>query len=260
MKVYVDLVFLLNLIFDFLILLTTSVVLHRRTSYKRLLLGALVGATSIFFLFLKLSTLMLFLLKVVISIGMLIATFGYHNWKQFMREFSYLYMVSIVMGGFLYFLNVQFSYQQEGLVFYHRGFSINVIFLFIFSPIILYTYVKQGKKREELYDQIHLVQFRYRGKTYAWNGFVDTGNHLKDPYFHRPVILVEKDKIDVGGGKKIYIPYDTANHHAMLECIPITSVTVDGILKKRKILVGLLEDKIHLDGVDCILQTSIWEG
>ena len=260
MKVYVDLVFLLNVIFDFLILLTTSTILHRRTSYKRLLLGALVGATSIFFLFLKLSTLMLFLLKVVISIGMLIATFGYHNWKQFMREFLYLYMVSIVMGGFLYFLNIQFSYRQEGFVFYHKGLSINVIFLFIFSPIILYTYVKQGRKKEELYDQIHLVQFYYRGQTYRWNGFVDTGNHLKDPYFHRPVILVENDKIDDIDDKKIYIPYDTANHHAMLECISVPSITIDGILKKRKVLVGLLEDKIHLDGVDCILQTSIWEG
>ena len=76
MTVYVDLVFFLNLFFDFLLLLTVNNTLKRNTSLKRIFLGALVGSITIFTLFLSISSILLFVFKVVLSIVMCTITFG----------------------------------------------------------------------------------------------------------------------------------------------------------------------------------------
>lgn len=260
MKIYVDLVFLLNVAFDFLLLLTTSIILHRHTHMKRLILGALFGGVSIFFLFIQMSSLWLFFMKLMVSVGMILIVFGYRNRQYFIKNIGYLYMVSIVMGGFLYFLNVQFSYQQEGIVFYHKGLSINVIFLIIFTPIILYTYIKLDRERKELYSHIYQVSFSYQDKEYQFQGFVDTGNQLKDPYRNRPVMLVEEKKLNLVDPHYIYIPYHTVNHQDLLRCISVKEVTIQGVGQVKNVLVGLLSLEVVMDGVDCILQERIVEG
>ena len=66
MKIYLDLLFLLNFGFDFIIIMTTSIVLKRKSKLRRIILGSIVGALSIFFLFLPLNSISLFLLKVFV--------------------------------------------------------------------------------------------------------------------------------------------------------------------------------------------------
>ena len=43
MTIYIDLLFILNFIYDALILITVSVTLKRNTKFKRILLGAFFG-------------------------------------------------------------------------------------------------------------------------------------------------------------------------------------------------------------------------
>ena len=102
---------ILNFVFDFLLLLSVSIILRRNISINRLIIGAFIGGINILF----------------------------------------FYMASIVLGGFLYCLNIQFSYKNNGLVFFHHGLSINFIFLIIFSPIIIYIYIKQCKELKNNY-------------------------------------------------------------------------------------------------------------
>ena len=75
---------------------------------------------------------------------MVLITFNFKNIRYTLKNLFYLYITSVVLGGFLYFLNIEFSYKQVGLVFYHNGLSINFIVLIIASPIILFAYVKQA--------------------------------------------------------------------------------------------------------------------
>ena len=70
----------------------------------------------------------------------------------------------MILGGFLYFLNVQFSYKQEGLVFYHDGLSINFIFLLIFSPLILYIYIRQGLTLKNNFSNYYKVNLYFNNK------------------------------------------------------------------------------------------------
>ena len=109
MKVYIDLLFLLNLIYDFLLLMTVSVTLKRNINYKRLLLGSLVGALSTFIIFFPLNKYLLLVLKIIMGLIMLLVTFKYKNIKYFLHNLLYLYMTSVILAGFLYYLKLEFK-------------------------------------------------------------------------------------------------------------------------------------------------------
>ncbi len=54
-------------------------------------------------------------------------------------------MCSVILGGFLYLLDVEFSYKREGLIFYFNGLSINYLLLLILGPLILGLYIYEHK-------------------------------------------------------------------------------------------------------------------
>ena len=125
LKIYLDLIFIINFMFDFLLLLTVKIVLKKKVKCYRILLASFFGAFSIFFLFLKLNSITLFLLKVIISLIMIIISFGITSINEFIKNTLYLYFVSIILGGFLYYLNLEFSYDNIGLIFINNDFTFN---------------------------------------------------------------------------------------------------------------------------------------
>lgn len=259
MKLYLDVIFFLNFGFDFILLLSVSLLLRRNVKLRRIALGAFVGGSSIFALFIPFSSFTLFLFKFLISVIMLLVTFSYRNKKYFFRNLFYLYTASILLGGFLYFLNVQFSYGQEGLIFYHKGLSVNVIFLVLFSPIILYAYVKQGIHLKQTYSNYYKVKL-YLGETMLEKtAFLDTGNCLVDPYFGRPIILMnEKEWKD--DTNSILVPIYTACETSMLKCIKLDKLEIIGHGEKKNVLLGLTKQPLVMEGIDVLLQKQLLEG
>jgi len=256
MKVYLDLVMILNFFFDFILLLSVSILLRRNVSVYKILLGSFVGGLSILYLFININSLQLFIFKIIISIIMVLISFGYKSLKYTFKNLLYLYTASIILGGFLYFLNIEFSYKNVGLIFINNGLSINVIFLIIFCPIIIYIYVKQGIWLKTNYSNYYKVEIYFKDKKYSLNAFLDTGNTLVDPITKKPVILIDK-KIEYD--KYSYIPYKTITNNGLIKCIKADKVKINGIFK-NKVIVGLLDEKIKIDGIDCLLNKKIMEG
>lgn len=256
MKVYIDLVLLLNFFFDFLLLLSVCVLLRRNVSIYRLMLGAFIGGMSLLFLFINVSSFALFLFKIIISIIMIIVSFDFKNIRYTFKNLLYFYSASMILGGFLYFLNVQFSYQQKGLIFFHHGLSINVIFLIIFCPFILYIYMKQGLWLKTHYQHYYKVDMTYRGKEYHFNGFLDTGNQLVDYITKKPIILIDRK---LPTETFFYVPYKGVNNQGLLKCIKIEKIKI-GKEQYENVIVGMLNEKIKIDGIDCLLNAKLWEG
>lgn len=261
MKIYLDLVLILNFIFDFLLLTSVSIFLRRNISLTRLIIGAFIGSISIASLFLKINSLQLFLIKLFISFIMCITTFSYRNLKYTLKNMFYLYTTSMILGGCLYFLNIEFSYKQVGLVFYHNGLSINVIVLIILSPIIIYFYTKQIKELKNNYSNYYKVKIKIDKHIIRCNGFLDTGNKLKDPYFQKPVIILDKRKIvfDINEFEMILVPIVTANGTSVMKCFKADYIDIEGVGIKNNFLIGIMEKKIKIDGVDLILNTKLLE-
>lgn len=262
MKVYVDLVLVLNFGFDLILLFGVGLVLRRQTDLRRLLLGALVGSITILSMFIEMTSLMLFLVKIVISVVMVLITFGYQDLRYTFKNLFYLYTSSILLGGFLYFLNLQFSYQNEGLLFYYNGLSVNVIVLIVMSPIIIFAYVRQGRELRNHYSNYYNVDIYLKdGRVIPVTAFLDTGNHLEDPYKRRPIILLNPGliRVDYRDSHMLLVPYDALNYHGLLKCIIPEKIFIQGVGFRTNFLVGVSNEEIQIDGVDCIMGSRLIE-
>ena len=259
MKVYLDLLFLLNFGFDFLLLLFVSYLLKRNASIKRLTLGGLVGACSIILLFFSMNSILLFIFKFGISLIMVFVTFGWKDYQYTSKNISFLYALSITLGGILYFLNVTFSYKQEGLIFYHHGLSINAYLLLFLGPFFLKKYVKELKTLKTKYSHYYQVKVFQEGKEYCFQGYLDTGNHLKEPYTGKPILLIYHKKLLHTIRAPILVPFHTISGESLLTCMKCDKVVIEGV-GERHCLIGLLNEKPAFDGITCILQEQILEG
>lgn len=253
-KVYLDLVFILNFFIDYLILFATKKILKNKTSIKRLLLGSLVASTSIFLLLLNLDSLELFLFKVVISILIIYTTFGK---RGFLKNISYFYLISIFLGGSLYLLNISFSYNSKGILFINNGLHLNFIVSIIAIPIIIISYVKENKSYKNTYSNILNVKLTINKKTYIMKGMIDTGNHLTDPYKKRPVILINKG-FNIKKEKCIYVPYKALNTNGLIKCYIPDKVEVNNKIYNNY-LIGISKEKFELSDIDCILPNKLKE-
>ena len=262
MKIYVDLVMLLNFGFDLLLLFGVAIILRRQTTLKRLLLGGLFGSITILAMFIELSNSGLFFIKIIISIFMCLITFGYRNIRYTLNNLFYLYTSSILLGGTLYLVNLQCTYRHNGLLFYYNGLKVNFIILIVLSPIIIYAYVKQAKSLKNNYANYYNIDiYLDNGEVISATSFLDTGNKLEDPYKKRPIILLNKDliKIDYELHRLLLVPYDSLNNHGLLKCIIPKSIYIQGVGFRNDFLVGVSNEEILIDGVDCILSPKLLE-
>lgn len=261
MKIYLDLIIFLNFAFDFLLLLAVSVLLKRRASIKRITISSIFGSVTIIILFVPFTTITLFILKILLSIIMVMVAYGIKDLKYILTNMLYFYLTSIILGGFLYYLNIEFSYKNIGMVFYHKGMGINYIFILIASPIILYIYTKQMKKIKEINSYNYNVDVYVENKMIELHAFMDTGNTLLDPYKKRKVIITNSKKLKENLKEKnfLLVPYESVNTSGLLKCIKVDKVYIEGLGIREDILVGLTDEKFKYDGIDCILNYLLLE-
>ncbi len=246
MTVYIDGVLFLNFAFDFLLLLTTKIVLKRNIKLFNIILGAFIGSLSTIILFFNITQIQLFIIKIYLSILMCLFTFYYKDLKYTLTNIGTFYIVSILLGGFLYLLNIEFSYKHQGLIFYNNGLSINVIILFIISPIILYIYVRQSKMFQKKIKNYHQVNLKVGNKILNLNGYLDTGNTLT--YKGKPVIITNIN--NTFKRKTILVPYIVIDGSGILECIEAKVEIKD--LGNYDVLLGFSEN-LNISGVDILL-------
>ena len=257
MKIYLDLIMILNFAIDFILLLTVSLILKRNASLTRLMLGAFIGGLSMLFLFFDMNSIILFIFKIIISILMTLITFKYINIKYTLINLLYLYMSSIILGGFLYLLNIEFSYKKVGIIFVNNGLSINFIFLLIFSPIILYIYIKQTKNLRYNYSNYYNIEIINKNKRYKYTAYMDSGNVLVDSLTKKSVILIDKRKLLFNIKEFRLIPYMGVNGANMIKVVKIDKLLFNN-KEYSNVLLGIM-DSISLDGVDVILNRKLLE-
>lgn len=250
MTIYVDLVFFINFIMDFYVLSGVKFLLKKNTKLIRIIFGSLIGSLSLILLFFRLSTLLLNILKIIISIVMILVTFGKRN---ILNNLFYLYIISIILGGSIYLINDSFGYEVDSFIFINKGYNINLIILIIISPIIIFLYIKEFIKYKKRINTIYDVTIKLKKKKINLEGFLDTGNKLTDPYFHRPIILVNKKLINIKNMNIIYVPFSSLNNEGILKCIIPEYILINGDIH-NKVLIGLSENL----NMDCILNERLF--
>lgn len=248
MTIYIDLLFILNFIYDGLILLTVSITLKRNIPFKRILLGSFIGALSTFIIFIPINKYLLLFLKLLAGLLMLLVTFKYKNLKYTFNNILYLYMCSVILAGFLYFLKIEFN-------------NLSYLISLLIAPIILYLYIKEQKSLKKVVNYYKDVLITLKNNTsLSLTGFIDSGNKLKDPITNKYIILINKNQLKgiYNIRSPMYVPIKTVNNNSLLECISIKNVIIDNKIYTNYLL-GLSDTFNGFDGVECLLNYHFLE-
>ena len=246
MKIYIDLFFLLNLIMDCIIIISTSILLKRKTSTIRIILSSLLGGISSLLLFSNINKI---LLEVISIILMVLIAFGYNKIRYIIKNIIYVYLLSTLLGGIIYLFNIKVS----------NNVFLTYLIIIIISIEVLILYIKEIKNMKNIYNNYYKVDIYFKDKEkISVIGFVDTGNNLYDPYKKRPIILLSKKYIR--DDNYILVPYYTTNGEGLLKCIKPDIIFIEGIGYKGNILIGFSDSPKLIDGVDVILHKDIMKG
>lgn len=246
MKMYIDLFFIFNVIMDYIIIMSTSILLKRRTSYIRMILSSLIGGISSLVLFTSLNKIVIEIVSIVI---MVLISFGYKGIRYLIKNILYMYILSTLLGGIIYLFNIKVS----------NSMFLTYLIIIIISIEVMILYIKENKKMRSIYNNYYKVDIYFKDREkLSLIGFVDTGNNLYDPYKKRPVIIVP-DKY-IKENKYILVPYHTVNGNGLLKCIKPDIIFIDGIGYKGNVLVGFSDSFNFGDGVDVILHKDIMKG
>ena len=250
--VYVDLLVIQDLIYNYVILLGISLLLTRITNIKKIFLSSAIGTIPLIFLFINISNQLNFFISFIFSIIMSLITFSYKDIIYTIKNIFYMYSISIFLAGGINLINVNLLPNIDNLI-------LNVIILIILAPIITYIYIKSINNYKNNYSNYYKVDIYINDdEKLTLSAFLDTGNKLIDPYKHRPIILINKKLIETKDKKILLVPYNTINTNDLLKCIIPKQIYIHNIGYKTNFLIGLM-DEITIDGVDCVLNQKLLE-
>ena len=246
MIVYLDLVILINYFFDCLLLMVVNITLKRNISLKRILLSSLLGELSLLGLFIN-NIYLMFIFKLILAISLIIVCFKFKDILYTINNLIYFYVASIILGGFTYYLELN---------------GINYLLIIIISPLILYLFCIQTKLLKTNYKDYYNVTIYFKNsKSVKVAGYLDTGNKLKDPVTGKCIVLLDRRLLKgvVSIRSPIYVPYHSLNNRGLVKCIRPNKIEIENKFSDN-FLLGIMDDKIGINGVECILNLEIMES
>lgn len=195
MTVYLDVIFLENIVINYILLYVTGLISKSQITQRRLLLGALFGAIySIIYYLLKLKIYSSFITKIVLSIVIIYVSFNSSSLKDLLKKVLLFYLASFVFGGatiaIIYMVNSQNITILNGVLvgnYTIKTILIGVIIAY-FTVIFAFKIIKSKISKKDLICEIWVT---LNNKEIRTKALIDTGNLLKEPITNLPVVVME---------------------------------------------------------------------
>jgi len=186
MVVYLDYLFIENIIFDFIILKEVSDISKFKSKNKNILVAAIVSSLYVvLMLIFKLQVLNYFISKILLAFVTVYIAFKPEKWRSYIKLILMFFLVSIVNVGILVVSKSLLGIDEfTGIIkieIYIIVYLIGKLILFKFWKIYLSNITKESLN--------YIVKLKIGNKEYTYEGFLDTGNTV---YSHgMPVIFAE---------------------------------------------------------------------
>ena len=203
MTIYIDVVFIENLIMNFIIILTEAIVLNSLKQYFRKFLAACLA--SLFYIvtlfFPDVSFLQIFIGFLIMNIAFKASTI-----KLLIKRTILFYFISYLFGGLSFamisFLNNGKTTIMNGVLI--SDFSLFKVFLCAVLGFLLIVIVLR-KKKEHIFKDVIIG---FNNCETCVRLLFDTGNLLREPYTDKPVVIVEKDALKSILEEKVFKNFD----------------------------------------------------
>lgn len=188
MTIYLDYIFVENLIIDYILLKETSHISRKNISNKKAILAAFMTSCYVLFMmYLKIEELNYVFCKILLVIVMVYIAFKPKEIREHLKIIALFFLISVINVGSLIvvtnLLNMQNTNFLLKLVIY--------IFSFVLSKFFanhMWQIYKRGIKNDDL---IYDVKLKLNKKTYKYKAFLDTGNSVYSYTNNLPVIFAE---------------------------------------------------------------------
>ena len=285
-----DLLFLLNLIVNYLLLAASGILRKRRQRPGRLLIAATVGALySVFVFFPRMSVLAQGALRLLTGAGLVAVAFPPKTAREFVRDTAAFYGMLAAYGGGMY-LFYAFTSAGAEMVYsngvYYVDLPLWALLALSFGFYGLIRLIAFLQNRRAPQGCLTDVEIRCLGKYRSLKGMTDTGNALQDPLTLAPVVIAETRALKgllpddllraAAGGAGVL--EEIAGRYRQLRCRLIPFRGVDGqsrmILAVRpdwirrlpdgqpveNVVLGLTSVPLSPDGsYEILLHNGLWE-
>lgn len=269
--IYIDRLFILNLIIDYLILLGTArvcgLMLRRWRYFFGALLGAAYAAASVIPRLVFLT-----LLPLKLAVGILMSVIAFGKEPRLMRCTLVFFAVSALFGGAVWAISVQSGANLRGLVYIPVSMPVLVLSFAVIYGALSIVFRRALKSAEK---KVFDVRIEFMGKCVQLRALSDSGNTLYDhltncevmicsaeslaPVFaERAELLKSSNAADIitapeYSGRLRLIPYcAVGTDSGLLPAFRPDEITVDG-KARDDLIVAISPTAICGDGFDCII-------
>ena len=195
MTVYLDIVFLENILMNYIIIFATGVAVKEKLSKVRILISSAIGAIYTIIMYLNIIPIYSnFIMKLVLSIAMVYIAFKPKTFKKLIKNLIIFYLVSFVFGGcvfaLMYFIQPQLAQIRNGVFVGAYPLKVALIGGLISFAIIQISF-KIVKTKLSKKDMIYQIEITINNKSIKTKALLDTGNLLKEPITGLPVVVTE---------------------------------------------------------------------
>lgn len=244
-KLYIDVVFFVNFMMDYLLLSILRRILKLQKRTLRIVMSSGIGAlwASLIVVFPVLPIWLEGIITyLVISSLMVFIAFRIKELRRLCKAVAGLYLTTVMTAGVGYFLyeHTKAGYYAELIFRGQPGMGMPVvIFLMLmagsyFGVKAIWNIILSERKQNE---NFYSVILHYKGKTQKVTALLDTGNHLREPVSRKPVNVITYqacNEVCEKVSNVLMIPYQAVG-------------TTRGMLTAVKI------DKMEIIGEECAL-------
>lgn len=246
-ELYVDVLFLVNFMMDYLLLLLVKKMLKCTATHGNICLGAAVGSfltCVIVVLPIPYAVLKFVLFHMVVNTFMIRAGLKIKKARTFVKAYILLYIGGFLLGGVLEAVH---QYVRVGSLF----FAIAIGGYCVVSK--LWDFIGSVQRINQCHCKVDL----YLGeKMCQVEGIIDTGNGLRDPISNQPVSILDKTVArQFLGDEKLsqvrYIPYHSiGKQEGVLLALKIDQMCIhrENECWVKEPMIGVSEETISAEG------------
>lgn len=261
--IYLDIIFLENLIMNSIILYTTAIILKIKPKTVRVVISSTIGSVYAIITYVtEIEVYTSVILKAILAVIMVYVAFNPQNIKKMWKQVAIFYLTSFVFGGvtlyLIYYIKPQEVLMKNGV--YVGEYILKVIMLgAILAFVIIKISLKIIKTKISPKDMYCKIKIKLNEKTIETKAMIDTGNLAREPITNTPVIIVEStlleevlpiqilnnlEKILCGDLSQISEEIQE-KYISKLRCIPFSSLG-----KQNGMLLGIRADEIQVETED----------
>lgn len=264
MTIYLDIIFVENILMNFIILFTTLIIIKVKIKKQqiRLLISSIIG--SIYAIIVYLNILKIYssiLVKIILSIVMIYIAFNPKNVKQLFKEVLTFYLISFAFGGctfaLIYFIKPENVKINNGVFVGIYPIKVTLI-AGIIAFFIIEIVFRINKNKLNSKNIITTIKIYIDNKKITTKALLDSGNMLEEPISKMPVIILERDIIykiiskdllenikKILGGEKNADTLEEKEIIKKVRMVPFMSIG-----KENGMLLGIRANKVEVENED----------